>query len=85
MNTKFNVSEMIEGFISDSIFDEIKTLHKENQTLIEIIEDLPDYSIACKQTVVSVKSKNEKRIEDLYRQLHKNGVFVKEQLTIPSN
>lgn len=88
MNTQLNVSEMIEGFVSDSIFDEIKTLHKENKTLIEIIEDLPDYSnysITCKQTIASVKSKNEKRIEDLYRQLHKNGVFVKEQLTSNSN
>lgn len=85
MSTQLNVSEMIDGFVSDSIFDEIKTLHKENKTLDEIIEDLPDYSIACKETIASVKSKNEKRIEDLYKQLHKNGVFVKEQLTTPSN
>lgn len=85
MNTKFNVSDMIEGFVSDSILDEIKTLHKESKILDEIIEDLPEYSVESKQIMLSVKSKNEKRIEDLYKQLHKNGIVVKEQLTTTSN
>lgn len=79
MNTKFNVSEMIEGFVSDSIFDEIKTLHKEGKILDEIIEDLPEYSVESKQTMLSVKSKNEKRIEELYEQLHKKGIFVQDE------
>lgn len=78
MNTHLNVDKMIDGFVSDSIFEEIKTLHKENKTLNEIIDDLPDYSVSCKETMLSVKSKNEKRIEDLYNQLSKKGVFVME-------
>lgn len=76
---------MIEGFVSDSIFDEIKTLHKESKILDEIIEDLPECSVESKQTMLSVKIKNEKRIEDLYEQLHKKGVVVKEMLTSTSN
>lgn len=80
MNTKFNVSEMIEGFVEDSIFDEIKTLHKESKILDEIVEDLPECSFNCKETMLSVKAKNEKRIEELYKQLHKKGVFVQDEV-----
>lgn len=65
---------MIEGFVSDSIFDEIKTLHKENKTLGLILGGI--ISERHTDLMSSVKAKNEKRIDELYKQLHKKGVFV---------
>lgn len=74
---------MIEGFVSDSIFDEIKNLHKENKTLDLILGG--SSSEQHKGLMSSVKSKNEKRIDELYKQLHKKGVLITDQLTHSSN